>query len=238
MKREWSTVTVMVTCALLATGCVSNSKYQEALTEADIAKEELGKAREQKIAMEQQIRTLKELNVKANNEANVARDELQRIQHSRDKERGTVEGRTSELEGKVKSLSIQNRNMRQELKDVKRHNDTLKSMVGRYQKELKNRSHMPAGAPTTPPAPAPAAPSSMAAPAAPAVPAAPAAASGVVNINKATASDLVLFLGVTQEEADRIVNNRPYRVKGELVAKNVVAKGTFDTIKDRITVSQ
>ncbi|MDH5668045.1 MAG: helix-hairpin-helix domain-containing protein [Nitrospira sp.] len=238
MKREWSTITVIMACVLLMTGCVSSSKYQEALTEADIAKEELGKAREQKIAMEQQIRTLKELNVKVNNEANVARDELQRIQHSRDKERGTVQGRTSELEGKVKSLSVQNRNMRRELKDVNRHNDTLKSMVARYQKELKDRSHMPAGGATPAPVPAPAAPSSAVVPEAPAAPAAPAAASGVININKAAASDLVLFLGVTQEEADRIVNNRPYRVKGELVAKNVVPKGTFDTIKDRITVSQ
>jgi len=227
MKREWSTVTVVMACVLLTTGCVTNSKYQEALSEADVAKEELGKAREQKIAMEQQIRTLKELNVKFSNEANVARDELQRIQHSRDKERGAVDGRTSELEGKVKSMAVQNRNMQQELKDVKRHNDTLKSMVARYQKELKDRSHMPAGAATPPEAP----PSMVA-------PAVPAAASGVVNVNKAAASDLVLFLGITQEEADRIVNNRPYRVKGELVAKNVVSKGTFDTIKDRISVSQ
>jgi hypothetical protein len=33
------------------------------------------------------------------------------------------------------------------------------------------------------------------------------------------------------------VANRPYRVKGELVAKNVVPKDTFDLIKDRINVS-
>jgi hypothetical protein len=37
--------------------------------------------------------------------------------------------------------------------------------------------------------------------------------------------------------ADRIVNNRPYKVKGELVAKNLVPKETFDMIKDRISVS-
>ena len=49
---------------------------------------------------------------------------------------------------------------------------------------------------------------------------------------------IVLILGVSQEEADKIVNNRPYRVKGELVAKNVVAKETFDQIKERITISQ
>jgi hypothetical protein len=48
---------------------------------------------------------------------------------------------------------------------------------------------------------------------------------------------MVLFLGLKQDEADRIVSNRPYRVKGELVAKNVVPKETFDLIKDRISVS-
>ncbi|MDH5640388.1 MAG: helix-hairpin-helix domain-containing protein [Nitrospira sp.] len=228
MTREWMSVAVMMTGVLLTTGCVSSSKYQDALTEADTAREELGKAREQKIAMEQQIRTLKELNVKFSNDADAARDELQRIQHSRDKERGTVDGRTSDLEEKLKGLSVQNRNMRQELKDVKRHNDTLKSMVARYQKELKNRTHMPAAVGNQEEAPAAAEPP----------PTAPAAASGVVNINKAPASDLVLILGVSQEEADRIVNNRPYRVKGELVAKNVVAKETFDQIKERITLGQ
>jgi DNA uptake protein ComE-like DNA-binding protein len=59
-----------------------------------------------------------------------------------------------------------------------------------------------------------------------------------MNINKVSANDLVLLLGLKQEEADRIISNRPYRVKGELVAKNVLPKETFDLIKDRISVSQ
>ena len=66
---------------------------------------------------------------------------------------------------------------------------------------------------------------------------APAAASAAMNVNKASASDMILFLGLKKDEADRIVTNRPYRVKGELVAKNVVPKETFDMIKDRISVS-
>jgi DNA uptake protein ComE-like DNA-binding protein len=65
----------------------------------------------------------------------------------------------------------------------------------------------------------------------------PAGASSPVNLNKATASDLVLALGLSKDMADRIVTNRPYRVKGELVAKNVVPKETFDMIKDRISVT-
>jgi DNA uptake protein ComE-like DNA-binding protein len=192
---------------------------------------ELEKTRQQKTAMEQQVRTLKELNVKFSNEAQAARDELQRIEHSRDRERDAIEGRTKELEDKVKALSAQNRTMRHELDDVKRHNATLKSLVARYQKELKDRPHASASAlppsATVSPVPTPSV----------AAPTAPAAASAAININKVPASDLVLFLGLKQDEADRIVSNRPYRLKGELVAKNVVPKETFDMIKDRITVS-
>jgi len=190
---------------------------------------ELEKARQQKSAMEQQVRTLKELNVKFGNEAQAARDELQRIEHGRDAERGTVEGRTKELEDKVKALSTQNRNVRQEYQDVKRHNDTLKSLVARYQKELKDRSGSGAAAQTATLTPSQA-PSGTAM-------VSPPAASAAMNINKVSANDMILFLGLKQDEADRIVSNRPYRVKGELVAKNVVPKETFDLIKDRISVN-
>ncbi len=220
MRREWMAMILVGT--VLTTGCVSGKKYEEALADADNAKMELERARQQKTAMEQQVRTLKELNVKFSNEAQAARDELQRIEHGRDKERDAIEGRTKELEDKVKTLSAQNRTMRQEFEDAKRHNATLKSLVARYQKELKDRPH-----PSTSALP----------PSATVSPSAPAAASTAININKVEASDLVLFLGLKQNEADRIVSNRPYRLKGELVAKNVVPKETFDMIKDRITVS-
>ncbi|MFO0701536.1 MAG: hypothetical protein U0236_20120, partial [Nitrospira sp.] len=211
----------------LATGCVSNKKYQAALTEADNAKMELEKARQQKGAMEQQVRTLKELNVKFGNEAQSVRDELQRIEHGRDAERGAIEGRTKELEEKVKALTAQNRNVKQEYQDVKRNNDTLKSLVARYQKELKDRSHNGSVAATV-------TPNQLSSGTAQAP---PAAASAAMNINKVSANDMVLFLGLKQDEAERIVGNRPYRVKGELVAKNVVPKETFDLIKDRISVN-
>jgi DNA uptake protein ComE-like DNA-binding protein/outer membrane murein-binding lipoprotein Lpp len=226
MRGEW--MVVVLVGAVLATGCVSNKKYQAALTEADTAKMELEKARQQKNAMEQQVRTLKELNVKFGNEAQVVRDELQRIEHGRDTERGAIEGRTKELEEKVKALSAQNRNVKQEYQDVKRNNDTLKSLVARYQKELKDRSHGGSAAAAT------LTPNQLSSGTAQAT---PAAASAAMNINKVSANDMVLFLGLKQDEAERIVGNRPYRVKGELVAKNVVPKETFDLIKDRISVT-
>lgn len=226
MRREWTAVVLVG--AVLATGCVSNKKYQAALTEAESAKMELEKARQQKGAMEQQVRTLKELNVKFGNEAQAVRDELQRIEHGRDAERGAIEGRTKELEEKVKALSAQNKNVKQEYQDVKHQNDSLKSLVARYQKELKDRSHAGSGGGAT------LTPNQLSSGAAQA---SPAAASAAMNINKVSANDMVLFLGLKQDEAERIVGNRPYRVKGELVAKNVVPKETFDLIKDRISVT-
>jgi DNA uptake protein ComE-like DNA-binding protein len=233
MKSGWMAAVVMIG-AVSMVGCVSQTKYEEAMVDVDSAKFELERTRAQKNALEQQVKTLKDLNVKFGNEAQVAHDELERVQHGRDKERGSVEGRTKDLEDRVKQLSSQNRAMRQEYGDVKQHNETLKSLVARYQKELKDQSRSATGT-LAPSVPSPSAPS-VAVPVPPAMKAIQSMPSSM-NVNKASAGDMVLVLGLSQDVADRIVTNRPYRVKGELVAKNVVAKDTFDTIKDRISVS-
>jgi DNA uptake protein ComE-like DNA-binding protein len=225
---------VVIIGAVAMVGCVSRSKYEEAMGDVESTSLELERTRTQKNALEQQVKTLKDLNVKFGNEAQAAHDELERIQHGRDKERGSVEGRTRELEDRVKQLSFQNRAVRHEYEDVKQHNETLKSLVARYQKELKDQSHSVTGA-TVPSVPS-SSPAPAGALASPAMKAAPSGSSSM-NINKASAGDMVLVLGLSKDVADRIVTNRPYRVKGELVAKNVVAKDTFDKIKERISVS-
>jgi len=233
MKSGWMMMVVVIGAVSLV-GCVSQKKYEEAMVDVDSAKFELERTRAQKNALEQQVKTLKDLNVKFVNEAQVSHDELERIQHGRDKERGTVEGRTRELEDRVKQLSFQNRALRQEYEDVKRHNETLKSLVARYQKELKDQSRSVAGSP------APSGSSVNPVPAgesASSVPNTSQPMSSSMNINKASAADMVLVLGLSKDVADRIVTNRPYRLKGELVAKNVVPKDVFDGIKERISVS-
>ena len=241
MNPVWL-ATLIIAGTMTMSGCVSDRKYQEALAETDTAKTELATTRAQKSALEQQVKTLKDLNVKFGNEAQTARDELERIQYGRDKERGSVEGRTKELEERVKQLAGQNRALRQEYEDAKRHNETLKSLVARYQKELKDQSRSAGGslAPSMQPAP----PASASAP--PAMAPAPSpsrplnatpAPGGIMNVNRASSSEMVLLLGLPKDVAERIVSNRPYKVKGELVAKNVVPKETFDMIKDRISVS-
>jgi DNA uptake protein ComE-like DNA-binding protein len=236
MNPVWVAAIFIAGTVTLA-GCVSDRKYQETLAETEAAKTELATTRAQKSALEQQVKTLKDLNVKFGNEAQAARDELERIQYGRDKERGSAESRTKELEDRVKQLAAQNRSLRQEYDDTKRHNETLKSLVARYQKELKDQSRSAGGtlAPTMPPplggSAAPPVPSASKPPDATAVP------GGTMNVNRASSSEMVLLLGLPKDVADRIVSNRPYKVKGELVAKNVVPKETFDMIKDRISVS-
>jgi hypothetical protein len=242
MRQAWMAGLALMGVVALS-GCVAEKKYREAVSDAENAKSELERTRAQKNALEQQVKTLKELNAKFGAETQTARDELQRIEHGRDKERDTIEVRTKELEDKIKQLNAQNRSIRQEYDEAKRHNEQLKSLVARYQKEMKERARSVPGPLTIPPpsSPSPGAGSSMAPP-----PSQPspneivppsAGAATLMNVNKASASDMVLVLGLTKDMADRVVSNRPYRVKGELVAKNVVPKETFDMIKDRITVS-
>ncbi len=238
MRHVWMAGLALMS-AMAVSGCVSDKKYHEALADADATRGELERARAQKNALEQQVKTLKDLNAKFGSESQIARDELQRIQHGRDKERDTIDVRTKELEDKVKQLSAQNRSVKQEYEEARRHNEQLKSLVARYQKEMKERSRSLSSGMDSPAVTAPlggAGSSSKAAPA-PSPLDAPAPAASLLNINKAPSTDLVLTLGVSQDVADRIVSNRPYRVKGELVAKNVVTKDVFDDIKDRITVS-
>ncbi|MBX3237791.1 MAG: hypothetical protein KF814_16720 [Nitrospiraceae bacterium] len=240
MRQVWMAGLALVS-AVAVSGCVAEKKYHEALADADAAKGELERARSQKNALEQQVKTLKDLNAKFGSEMQAARDELQRIEHGRDKERDTIEVRTKELEDKIKQLSAQNRSIRTEYEEARRHNEQLKSLVARYQKEMKDRRPMSSMSPSSfggvspgadaPVSKAPAATSPMASPS----PASP--LSSLLNINKVSSADLVLSLGIAQDVADRIVNNRPYKVKGELVAKNVVTKDVFDGIKDRITVT-
>ena len=241
MRQAWMAGLALIGVAALS-GCVAEKKYREAVTETENAKTELERTRAQKNALEQQVKTLKDLNAKFGSETQTARDELQRIEHGRDKERDTIEARTKELEDKIKQLTAQNRGIRQEYEEARRHNEQLKSLVARYQKEMKERSRSLPGAMTAPPVPSSPGVGSPESPVPPQpspgdVTAPSAGAATLMNVNKASASDMVLVLGLTKDMADRVVSNRPYRVKGELVAKNVVPKETFDMIKDRITVS-
>jgi len=239
---------VLIAAAVGAGGCmVPKTKYMEAVAESEAAKTDLEKTRAMKSALEQQVKSLKDLNGKLTADAELVQAELQRIRESREREREGIEGRIGELESRNKELVGQYRSVRQEYEELKRAHESLKVTMARYQKELKERPRamMPPAPPSPPVPPArssvpPPGPSSMKPPAMPSgPPSGPAeVAPSTVNINTASASDMVLFLGLSKDTAERVIVNRPYRLKGELVAKNILPKTTFDSIKGKISVGQ
>ncbi len=57
---------------------------------------------------------------------------------------------------------------------------------------------------------------------------------GEVDINTASADELKQIPGLTEASAKKIVENRPYKRKDELVTKKVLPLATYDSIKDHI----
>ena len=58
----------------------------------------------------------------------------------------------------------------------------------------------------------------------------------LVDINSASRKELKTIPGIGDAEADKIVANRPYLSKAELVSKNVLPIGPYTSIKNRIVV--
>jgi DNA uptake protein ComE-like DNA-binding protein len=225
-------VGMLLSALLVASGCVSSSKYKQAVDEAEEAKARADRTQLQKKALEDELRSLRDQKNKLAADAELAAAELQRQKDSRDKERSGLEAKVRELEQRHHDLVAKTRALEQENDALKKQNESLKATVTRYQKALKEPAALPPAVPAPPKLPAmPAAPANP-------IPAAPRAGLAPVNVNVASAADMVLFLGISKEEAERIVANRPYKVKQEIVLKNVLPKARFDAIKDRITVAQ
>jgi len=58
----------------------------------------------------------------------------------------------------------------------------------------------------------------------------------MVDLNSASAADLRALPGVTDAEAAKIVQGRPYKEPGDLVSKKILPESVFGKIKDRVTV--
>jgi competence protein ComEA len=72
-----------------------------------------------------------------------------------------------------------------------------------------------------------------------AAPAATAAAkTQLIDINTASEQELKQLPGIGDAYAAKIVQNRPYRAKNQLVQKNVIPATTYEKIKDQIIARQ
>jgi DNA uptake protein ComE-like DNA-binding protein len=59
-----------------------------------------------------------------------------------------------------------------------------------------------------------------------------------IDINTASADELKSVAGIGDAYSKKIIDNRPYKRKDELVAKKVVPQATYDKIKDHIVAKQ
>jgi DNA uptake protein ComE-like DNA-binding protein len=61
---------------------------------------------------------------------------------------------------------------------------------------------------------------------------------GVLDLNDATEEELQELSGIGPALSTRIVENRPYRNKLELVSRMVIPEAAYERIKDQIGVSE
>ena len=60
----------------------------------------------------------------------------------------------------------------------------------------------------------------------------------LIDINSAAAEELTSIKGIGEKRAKKIIDNRPYKSKDDLVQKKVLSQANYDKIKDQIVAKQ
>ena len=235
MRERITRAVGLLLLAALA-GCVSQGTYDQSLRELQSTKNDLERLRVQNDGLNKQLIGLKESNSRLKEEIEKVSAQIGPLNDAITKERQAGEGRLKELERQAKELTASKKVLAQELEVAKqRYEDSLK-IQKRQAKELKEREQSSLLQPPTP-SPKSEPPSTTPDQVPNESPTASLkSSSSLVDINKATPSELTLALELAREDSDKLVKSRPYKTKEELVTKAGIAKATVDKIKDKITV--
>jgi DNA uptake protein ComE-like DNA-binding protein len=60
----------------------------------------------------------------------------------------------------------------------------------------------------------------------------------LIDINRASAAELMVLKGIGKARAEGIIKSRPYARKDELVQKKIIPESVYDEIKDQIIARQ
>jgi len=205
-------------------GCVSLSTHEETLQELQVITSDLDRTRARNEALTKQVQMLRESNTRL-------QDGIASLNAAAVKTEN-AENKVKELDRQVKELTVVKKALTQELEVQRQVSETHLKTIRRQQKELRERER---AALLQPPTPKPDSEAAAHAPA-PQTPETSPPASSVIDINKASAADLALILGLSKEDAERLIKNRPYKSTEELVSKQGMDRATVDRIKDKITV--
>ena len=59
-----------------------------------------------------------------------------------------------------------------------------------------------------------------------------------IDLNRASAEEIADLPGLSEADAERIVGNRPYAAKDDLVRRGVLSEERFEAIQDRVYLSR